>query len=168
MILSNALTCAIRFHPSLSFDERWIPGMVALLRDVRTNEPCGVHRTFLDTNGCKLTRRMLGRAQNAAVKLDADEDVTTSLTIGEGVETCLAARQLGFRPVWALGSATAIERFPVLTGIETLRILAEHDESGANARAIDACARRWLAASKEVLIVQPAYGDINDALGYMA
>ena len=30
---------------------------------------------------------------------------------------CLAARSLGYRPVWAMGSASAIEAFPVLAGI---------------------------------------------------
>ena len=47
------------------------------------------------------------------------------IAIGEGFETCMAARQIGFRPVWALGSVGAIEDFPVLSGIECLTILGE-------------------------------------------
>jgi hypothetical protein len=34
------------------------------------------------------------------------------LSIGEGVETVLAARQIGFRPAWVLGSAGAVGRRP--------------------------------------------------------
>jgi len=82
---------------------------VALFRDIVTNEPCGIHRTFLDSAGRKLGRKMLGRAGGAAIKLDADEDVTLGLHIGEGIETGIAAQLAGFRPVWALGSANAIE-----------------------------------------------------------
>jgi hypothetical protein len=35
--------------------------MVALFRDIRTNEPCAIHRTFLHGAGRKLDRKMLGR-----------------------------------------------------------------------------------------------------------
>ena len=55
-----------------------------------------------------------------AIKLDADENVEQGLHIGEGIETCLAGRQLDFKPCWALGSAGAIRGFPVLSGIEAL------------------------------------------------
>src|SRR3954453_2474967 len=41
----------------------------------------------------------------SAIKLDPDEDVTSGLVIGEGLETTLSARQVGLRPAWALGSA---------------------------------------------------------------
>ena len=75
---------------------------------------------------------MLGRARDAAIKLDADENVTLGLHIGEGVETCLAAWLAGFRPVWALGSAGAIATFPVLSGIEAITVLGEVGDGGAN------------------------------------
>jgi len=154
----------IRYHPQLSFEGRRLPAMVALLRDIHNNTPCGVHRTWLDTDGRKVARRMLGRAKAAAVKLDSNDAVTHALTIGEGIETSLAARQLDCRPVWALGSAIAIQAFPLVAGIETLCILAENDESGANARAVEAAAERWLAGEREVFIFAPRRGDINDAL----
>ena len=64
--------------------------------------------------------------------------MTHGLAIGEGLETAMTARQLGLRPVWALGSAGAIGAFPVLDGVECLTILAEHDE--ANAKATNTCA----------------------------
>jgi putative DNA primase/helicase len=138
--------------------------MIALLRDVTTNEPCGVHRTFLDSAGRKLDRKMLGRARGAAIKLDADENVTLGLHIGEGVETCLAARLAGFRPVWAVGSASSIAALPVLGGIETITVLGEVNDGGANRRAAQACAERWIAAGRESYVVTPLSGDdLNDA-----
>jgi hypothetical protein len=95
--------------------------------------------------------------------LDPFDSVTTGLFISEGIESGLAARQIGLRPAWALGSAGALGRFPVLAGIETLSILREHD--AANEKAANACAERWLAAGREVRDVTPVHGkDINDAI----
>ena len=106
---------------------------------------------------------MLGRARDAAIKLDADENVTLGLYIGEGVETCLAARLAGFRPVWALGSATAIAAFPVLAAIEAITMLGEVDDGGANNRAAQACAARWIEAGCDAFMVVPQIGgDLND------
>jgi putative DNA primase/helicase len=153
----------IRFHPALRFDGEPVGAMVALFRDFRTNEPCGIHRTFLDRTGRRLDRRMLGRARDAAIKLDADESVALGLHIGEGVETCIAARLAGFRPVWALGSATGIAKFPVLSGIEAITVLGEVGDGGANHRATQACAARWIEAGRDALMVEPQVGgDLND------
>jgi putative DNA primase/helicase len=153
----------IRFHPKLKLDDTPTGAMVALFRDVTTNEPCGIHRTFLDSVGRKLERRMLGRAKHAAIKLDADENVTLGLTIGEGVETGLAARLAGFRPVWVLGSSGAIAAFPVLPGLEAITALGEVGDGGANHRAAQACAARWMDAGQEAFVVSPCVGrDLND------
>jgi putative DNA primase/helicase len=145
---------------------RWHPGfgaMVALFRNVRTDEPQAVSRTFLDYKGRKFARKFLGPVGGAAIKMDPDDEVLGGLHIGEGLETCMAARQLGLRPTWALGSAGAVAAFPVLSGIETLTILAEHDE--ASARAVQACADRWLAAGRDVIVNEPIGGkDLNDSI----
>jgi putative DNA primase/helicase len=145
---------------------RWNPdigAMVALFRDVRTDEPRAVSRTFLNREGVKIDRRFRGPVGGCAVKLDADEEVLGGLHIGEGIETCMAARMLGLRPTWALGSAGAIAAFPVLSGIEFLTILEEHDD--ASKHAVEACAARWHAAGREVIINEPVVGkDLNDSL----
>jgi hypothetical protein len=108
---------------------------------------------------------MFGVAGDAAIKVDPNDAVTTALTIGEGFETALTARQLGFGPVWALGSAGAVGSFPVLPGVECLTILGEHDANGANRRNADQCARRWHEAGREIVIVEPIGGkDLNDAI----
>jgi putative DNA primase/helicase len=145
---------------------RWhsrLRAMLALFRNIETDEPQAVSRAYLDHEARKLERRFLGPVAAAAVKLDADGEVLGGLHIGEGVETALAARQLGLRPAWALGSAGAIATFPVLSGVEALSLLREHDD--ANARAAIACGTRWKAAGREVLNVWPNSGkDVNDAI----
>jgi hypothetical protein len=106
---------------------------------------------------------MLGRARGAAIKLDADENVTLGLHIGEGFETCLAAWLAGFRAVWAVGSAGAIETFPVLAGIDAITVLGEVGDRDANLRAAQACAARCVNAEQDAFIVVPRVGgDLND------
>ena len=46
----------LRYHPSCSWGMGSQPGMVALVRDIITNEPCAVHRTALTVDGRKLDR----------------------------------------------------------------------------------------------------------------
>jgi putative DNA primase/helicase len=145
---------------------RWHPGigaMLALFRDIVSDEPRAVSRTFLDRERRKLSRKFLGPVGGAAIKLDADENVLGGLHISEGAETGMAARQLGLRPTWALGSAGAIGAFPVLSGIECLTILAENDD--ASARSVETCWTRWRAAGREACIIYPTDGsDLNDAI----
>jgi putative DNA primase/helicase len=153
---------AIRFHGSLYFDEfTRKPGMVCLLRNVVTDEPCGIHRTFLDREtGGKIDRKMLGIAKGAAIKFDADPQ--SVLTIGEGIETVLSARAAGYTPAWALGSSGAVKAFPVLTKLAELTILEENDPTSR--RDVKACAKRYLDARRPVNILTSHVGnDFNDA-----
>jgi hypothetical protein len=153
----------LRFHPAIQFDGRNVPGMVALLRDIETDNGCGIIRTFLDKEGRKSARRMLGRAGGAAVKLDADANVTEGLCICEGTETGISGMIAGYRPIWAVGSSGGITRFPVLSGVEVLTILTETNDGGANARAVEAVSARWHEAGREVLTVDILVGnDLND------
>jgi hypothetical protein len=107
--------------------------MVAALRSIRTDEITGIHRTALTPEGTKIGRKMYGTAGGAAIMLDGHPG--PSLTIGEGIETTLSARQLGFGAAWALGSVGAIAAFPVLPGVSSLSLLEEVDQSGASAKA---------------------------------
>ena len=146
----------LRWHPRIG-------AMIALFRNIQSGEPQAVSRTFLDSEGKKLGRRFLGPVRGVAVMLDAFDEVLGGLHIGEGVETCMAARQLGLRPCWTLGSAPAVTAFPVLGGVESLTLLRENDD--ASARSCEACAARWHAAGREVFINQPTNGkDLNDAI----
>ena len=156
----------IRYHPSLKLNGNHGGGMIALYRDIRTDEPCAVHRTFFDGSGNKIGRKMLGRVSGSAIKLDVHEDVALGVHLGEGLETCLSGYLRGFRPTWCLGSAGPIGDFPVLAGIESLTIFGELGDGGTNRRNAEKCAARWCAADREVFWVRPLIGsDLNDALG---
>jgi hypothetical protein len=147
----------LRWHPRVG-------AMLALFRSIATGEPQAISRTFIDRDGRKLDRKFLGPVSGAAIMLDGFDTVTIGLHVGEGIETCMAGRQLDLRPAWALGSAGAVASFAVLAGIEALSLLREHDQ--ANRRASDACAMRWHAAGRQVFDVWPNRGkDINDAIG---
>ena len=108
----------------------------------------------------------MGPKTGAAIKLSADECVTTGLTVGEGLETVLSAMQLGFNPAWALGDAGNVRAFPVLSGIDCITIIVDHDENGTGQRAALECSRRWTEAGREVFRVVPDLcgDDINDVV----
>lgn len=151
----------LRFHGSLLYEGRRVAGLLARMRDIATSEPTGIHRTFLDPQGRKLARKMLGRARGACVKLSPDAEVTQGLGIAEGIETALSVMQAGWRPVWACLSAGGIAGFPVLPGVECLTIFADRDETGERA-AREAC-QRWQGAGREALAMVPlGGGDFND------
>jgi predicted RNA-binding Zn-ribbon protein involved in translation (DUF1610 family) len=154
------LTHVLRWHKS----DRMV---VALMTDVVTGEPVGVHRTFLDRDGGKRTRKMLGPA--GVIRLWPDDAVEQGLAIGEGIETTLAAalgvahRGTLLRPAWALGSANTVASFPVLPGITSLTILTDNDPVGQNAA--KECAARWAKAGREVICLTPhAVKDFNDVI----
>jgi len=147
-----------------------VPCLLAVYRDIYSDEIVAVQKTRLAEDGSKLERRFNGCPRGAAIKIDADEDVTMGLSIGEGLETCLSARIFGFKPVWAVGSAGAIETFPVLAGVEALTLFREWLDDGlpepVNSASVHACTLRWLAAGKQVLFLDPpeGCGDANDVL----
>jgi hypothetical protein len=156
----------LRFHPSCPFGGTRHPCLLALMRDVRTNEPRAIQRTALTQTGAKIGRMTLGPKIGAAIKLSADECVTTRLTVGEGLETLLSAMQLGFSPAWALVDAGNVRTFPVLSGIECLTIAVDNDESGTGQRAALECSNRWTDAGREVFRVIPDRigDDLNDVV----
>ena len=140
----------LRFNPRCPWRDKdadetiFVPAMIGAMRSIASDEITSIHRTRLSPDGEKLDRRTLGIVAGAAIKLDPDETVTHGLHFGEGVESCMSARQLGLKPTWALGSTSNIAAFPVLLGIECLTILAENDD--ASAKAVQVCGERWHAA----------------------
>jgi Toprim domain len=150
----------LRFCYACPFNGTHYPALVALFRDIVTNEPRAIHRIAITAGGILIAKRMLGRVAGCAVKLDADADVEHGLAVGEGIETMIAARMRGFRPAWALGSAGTLKTFPALNGVECLTILVDNDEPDRNGRragpdAAAECSARWTAAGREVRRVVP-------------
>ena len=133
---------------------RWHPrarAVVALMTDAVSGEPVGVHRTFLDPNGAKIKRKMLG--VQGVVRLSLDDAVTASLGLTEGIEDGLAVLLSGWSPVWSATSAGAIAKFPVLGGIESLTVFADADAAGL--QSAEVCKDRWRLAGREAVIAAP-------------
>lgn len=158
----------LRWHPALRHPGGHTgPALVALVTDAVTREPLTLHRTWVQADGTKAPvdppRLLLGghRKAGGVIRLWPDEAVTTGLAVAEGIETALSLAH-AFRPVWACIDAGNLAGLPVLAGIESLLIAADHDDVGI--RAAETCAARWAAAGREVHIALPdrARTDIND------
>jgi len=137
--------------------------LLVAYRSFDTDEIVGLSRVLVDEpqHWPKTHRKMLGTVRRAAAKL---VPVTDELAVGEGVETAMAANQMGHGPAWALGSAGAIASLAVLPGINRLILLGESND--ASRAATLRCARRWLKAGRCVTRVWPDAGcdDFNDEL----
>jgi putative DNA primase/helicase len=156
----------LRFHPSCPFRRTRAPALLGLIQDIVTGEPLGIHRRELTADaGAAGAPMSLGPKSGGAVRLSG-EVAGAELTIGEGVETCLAAVMLGFGPVWSVVDASGISGFPVLDHVRRLTILVDHDLSGTGQRVAAECRERWLAAGKPVRRVMPETPghDVNDLL----
>jgi Toprim domain len=157
----------LRFHPRCPWRDEdtaltEIPALLAAFRSIDDDVITGVHRIRLDQPQYwpRTERKMLGITRRAAVKLDL---ASYALVIGEGIETAMAARQLGHRPAWALGSVGAISFFPIIDGVKHLLILGEAGK--ASEEAVGFCGRRWQRAWRRVQVIMPDVGsDLNDEL----
>jgi hypothetical protein len=156
----------LRFHPACPRGNERQPAMVALMTDPLTNEPVGIHRTFLLPDGSDRLRDEKGKAMLGnvgVIRLSPEDEITTDIGIAEGIETALSLMQcIGWRPIWVATSAGGIARFPLLEGIETITVFADADRSGM--RAARVCAQRWHDVGREARIIAPPSGDWNDAV----
>ncbi len=161
----------LRWHPDCPFGKDRVGCMMALVRDIVTDEPKAIHRTALTRDGLKRSdlgsngRLTFGPVGGGAVKFTADEDVTHALAIGEGIESCLSIRsvtELSGMAVWSVLSASQVAAFPVLNGIETLWLVVDHDKAGVGSS--EAARERWQDADREVITITPtmAGADLND------
>lgn len=161
-LIPAIVNTVVRHHGRLRYGDQYLAGMVCLMRNIVTDEPTAIHRTFLNRDGKKIDRRMLGIAKGAAIKIDHQPGIDGRLTIGEGFESSLAGRHADLGPAWALGSAGAIHSFPVVDEVDRLTILAENDPT--NRRAVRSVKGRYLKARRPVDVVTPRRGlnDFND------
>ena len=158
----------LRFHANCPFGSgARHPCLLALMRDVASDEPTGIHRIALTADGAKIDRRMLGRG--GAVKL---WPAGAQLIIGEGIETTLAAatrishRGAPLRPAWSAVSSGALGKLPVVPGVEQLIVLVDHDLNGQGQAAAARCAERWSRAGRRVTRLKPKQPgtDFNDLI----
>jgi putative DNA primase/helicase len=153
------------FHPGCPFGGTTAPALLALIQDITTGEPVGVHRRQLTPDAAAAGPPMsLGPKSEGVIRLSPA--ISAELAIGEGVETCLAGMMLGSGPTWSVLDAGGIGNFIVLEDVQCLTILVDHDVSGTGQRAAAACRDRWLAAGKRVRLAMPdTLGhDFNDLL----
>jgi hypothetical protein len=152
----------LRFHPRCPWEKGSVPALVVPFRCIKTNNFTGVHRIRLDQPERwpkKERRKMFGVIAGSAIKFDS---AGAALAISEGVESALAARQLGLKPIWAFGSRVGIQKFELIDGVDELLILGERD-GGINQAAAQECASRW--GGRAMLLMPPAeYKDFNDVL----
>lgn len=141
---------------------------MALITDALTTAPLSLHFTFLERDGsgkAPVEPKRLYLAghpkSGGVVRLWPDAETTHGLCIGEGIETTLSAAR-GFQPAWATLDAGNMAAFPVLDGIESLTILADHDAAGHQAK--ETCAARWHEAGREVRVwrADESGHDFND------
>jgi len=137
-----------------------IGAMIALMTGPVTGKSTGIHRTYIDANGQRIGRKMLG--PKGVVRLYPDEAVTIGLSIGEGIESTISGALLtGQTPAWAALDAGNIASFPVLAGIECLSIFVDNDAGGTGQRAAEKCATRWYDAGRSTLLFTPKKTDAD-------
>jgi hypothetical protein len=166
--LPSSINEALRFHPRCVFGDSYAPCIVALMRDAVTDTPIGVQRIGLavdhDGKVTKQGRRALGHKGVVKLWRRAGDG---RLTIGEGVETVLAAAtrvpwRVPLTPAWSTIDSSGLAKFPVIDGVGHLVVLVDHDEAGMTAAR--AAQRRWEAAGRRVdtpRSKQPGW-DFND------
>jgi putative DNA primase/helicase len=89
---------------------------------------------------------------NGCIRLWPDCNADVRLTVGEGVESCLAAARTHW-PAWSDLNAGNLKALPLLAGIEALTIVCDHDPAGV-AAALEAGAR-WRGVGREVQVLYP-------------
>jgi Toprim domain len=164
-------TDAIGWLPAVYFNEpdhalhgRKLGAIISVMTDMITAEPTGaISRTYIH-EGRKLRKAKTLGSPAGIIRLSGDADVLEGLHIAEGLETALDVMAEGFRPCWSTGSTAIMAKFPVLSGIEALTIIADHDLNGAGLRAASEAADRWQTAGRETHVFQrETPGDFNDA-----
>ena len=165
-ILSD-IDAVLRFHPRCPFDKDKHPCVIALFRDVETDEVAGIHRIALTSNAEKIDRRMLGSWPNPrAIKL---RPTGKKLIVGEGIETTLAGGMRASKTIalWAMGSAIAIGHLQPVTGVTKLMILVDRDKNDIGRSNARVCAARWSGAKCLCVLLCPQQEDtdFNNLIG---
>lgn len=156
---------------------RYIPAMVALASTEFT-EPRQMHVTYIE-NGQKAQITTQRKMHSLAHKDISDQEVqepiaiklsqaTNVLGIAEGIESALSAKQIYKVPTWAAMNAIYLRRFRAPTGVETLYLFADNDNSLTGIAAAMECARGNLLCSNDVKTVivrwPETVNDFNDVL----
>jgi hypothetical protein len=144
-----------------------VPCIVALMRDPASDAPVGIHRIGLKTLDGKISK--IDRMAYGKMGMVKFWPANGTLTIGEGIETVLAAvTRLSYEtpliPAWSAVSSGGLARLPVLPDVRSLVVLVDHDIEGLSDAA--KLAQRWQAAGREVtqLLPDKPGSDFNDVV----
>ena len=161
------IDAVLRFHPRCPFDGNWHPCVIALFRDVETDAVAGIHRVALTADAEKIGRMMLGTwPRPRSIKLRSGGD---QLVVGEGIETVIAgAMHLAHKSaaLWAMGSAGAIRKLPLVPDFAGLTILVDRESSNTGLANACACAECWRSANRKAILAIPHQmkADFNDLI----
>lgn len=169
------LSC-IRFHAAIPYFEpsagkssgpRKVlhtgPAMVAMLTDVN-GRTCGLHRTWLTDDGRKAPVESPRRLTSAisthpingsAVKLDAIAGPV--LSVGEGIESSLAARAMAKFPTWSTVNKNLMVHLQVPEEVQFVIVWADRDNSGAGQAAGGELVQRMRSLGKKAVMVLPPF-----------
>jgi hypothetical protein len=156
----------IRCHPSLRHEcGSRFPAMIGLITDCTTGELIGIHRTFLSPDGSSKAevskaKMMLGYSAGGVVRLAPD---SSTILLGEGIETTIAGMKATQRVGWAALSTSGMKRVTLPPEVSRVIILVDGDPPGRDAA--DTLGRQLLRLGKHVKQVQAPDGfDFNDVL----
>jgi len=136
-------------------------------------ELAGIHRIYLDRNGCKLTlyhggeplpsKKLAtvreGASNGAAIHLNSVTD--GKLALAEGIETALAVHLGSGLPVWACVSASGLTRVQLPPEVRDIWVFADHDTSGTGQQAAERLARRLRGEGRQVRVLLPEGPDCD-------
>jgi len=161
----------LRYLPAHRHPSGYVgPAIVALITDAHSQKPLSLHRTWITSTGKASVEpaRLLLKDHpipNGVIRLWPDDHVNALLGVAEGIETALSLAWAPM-PTWATIDAGHLGKFLVLNGTGTLVIAQDNDVAGI--AAATACAARWRAAGRDVLVTRQAENDLNDTLQEVA
>ncbi len=140
------------------------PAMVAAVQ-ARDRRIIGVHRTFLKPDGSgkagiSTPKMMLGRVSGGAVRFGP---ASSTLFVGEGIETALSIQQATGTTTWAALSTSGIRSLSLPPQVREVVICADGDEPGI--AAAKEAAERFVGEGRAARVATaPAGQDFNDVL----
>jgi len=139
--------------------------MVAAVTRWPDTTPCGVHVTFLNSQGGKApvetVKRLYGSVRGGAVWL---ADPGEALAVAEGIESALSYQQITGTPTWAALSTSGLRAVVVPDHVGVIEVAADHDTPGM--KAAHKLAHRLKLDGRRVWIATPceAGHDFNNNL----
>jgi len=163
--LSGTVPRSLRLHPRLGYyeggyREGFYPAMLAQVR--HTGSVVTVHCTYLGPDGdgkadVAVPKKCLppitpGGLRGGAIHLT---EPGRTLAITEGIETGLAVWEATSTPVWAAGSAHALETITIPASVVHVQLWADNDRSWAGQQAAFKAAQRLSSQGKDVTVLVP-------------